>query len=339
MHAVGLHSALAIKRQRKRRQEQKVARERRFSSNSAESGVGESRSTCPSPHSSEESGDHPHHHRGHRHSSVKPMKKHLLFHTTSNIGMLHLGIMFLIIGIFLMGAAFVPDDDGDVSTTVAKFAYKRTLMATGGVCILIGLFLITVNHCTTKKEEDDLKDYVERQLTRSRSGRRLVKDVETGALKSKGKPPLGKAWKPGSIEGDDDAFEAAPCLNMVREESDGSLPGVHHPHGGHPHPHPHHGSHPHHGAPLSPTSRSAPESPHSPPPRLDLERILEEESSYEEEEGRVARLAGGGPGSGVAMAPGGCLNQFNRETMSSNNDGCWSETQELLTTRFVCTRN
>lgn len=38
MHAVGIHSALAIKRQRKRRDEQKRAKERRYSIQSSESG-------------------------------------------------------------------------------------------------------------------------------------------------------------------------------------------------------------------------------------------------------------------------------------------------------------
>lgn len=38
MHAVGIHSAMAIKRQRKRRDEQKRVRERRYSTQSSESG-------------------------------------------------------------------------------------------------------------------------------------------------------------------------------------------------------------------------------------------------------------------------------------------------------------
>lgn len=38
MHAMGIHSALAIKRQRKRRDDQKKARERRYSIQSTESG-------------------------------------------------------------------------------------------------------------------------------------------------------------------------------------------------------------------------------------------------------------------------------------------------------------
>lgn len=47
MHAVGIHSALAIKRQRKRRDEQKRAKERRYSTQSSESG-----DTTHSPHGS-----------------------------------------------------------------------------------------------------------------------------------------------------------------------------------------------------------------------------------------------------------------------------------------------
>lgn len=47
MHAVGIHSAMAIKRQRKRRDEQRRAKERRYSIQSSESG-----DTQHSPHGS-----------------------------------------------------------------------------------------------------------------------------------------------------------------------------------------------------------------------------------------------------------------------------------------------
>jgi len=52
MHSMGLHSALAIKRQRKRRDEQRRAKERRFSQQSNESGLGESQSSFMSPRAS-----------------------------------------------------------------------------------------------------------------------------------------------------------------------------------------------------------------------------------------------------------------------------------------------
>lgn len=47
MHAVGIHSAMAIKRQRKRRDDQRKAKERRYSIQSSESG-----DTQHSPHGS-----------------------------------------------------------------------------------------------------------------------------------------------------------------------------------------------------------------------------------------------------------------------------------------------
>lgn len=45
-----------------------------------------------------------------------------------------------------------------------------------------GVFLLILNCLISRKEEEDLEDYVQRQLTRSRSGHRLERDVETGVL-------------------------------------------------------------------------------------------------------------------------------------------------------------
>lgn len=44
------------------------------------------------------------------------------------------------------------------------------------------MFLLILNCLISRKEEEDLEDYVQRQLTRSRSGHRLERDVETGVL-------------------------------------------------------------------------------------------------------------------------------------------------------------
>ena len=41
---------------------------------------------------------------------------------------------------------------------------------------------MVLNCLISRKEEEDLEDYVQRQLTRSRSGHRLERDVETGVL-------------------------------------------------------------------------------------------------------------------------------------------------------------
>lgn len=42
--------------------------------------------------------------------------------------------------------------------------------------------MLILNCLISRKEEEDLEDYVQRQLTRSRSGHRLERDVETGVL-------------------------------------------------------------------------------------------------------------------------------------------------------------
>ncbi|KOC64478.1 hypothetical protein WH47_01062 [Habropoda laboriosa] len=141
MHAVGLHSALAIKRQRKRRDEQRRACERRYSAQSGESGL-------TSPRASTGSLDHhPKHHKtGHGRPAAGP-------------------------GIGLLPGDLVTGGWWEVSI--------------GSFSIFLGIFLMILNKVIARKEENDLEEYVQRQLTRTRSGHRLERDVETGGLTTK----------------------------------------------------------------------------------------------------------------------------------------------------------
>ncbi|KAL1115986.1 hypothetical protein AAG570_005481 [Ranatra chinensis] len=223
MHAVGLHSALAIKRQRKRRDEQKRARERRYSSQSTESGLGESRSSIASPR-----------------TSIGKSKKVNPDKVVSTVGLLHIGVVFLVLGLFLVGAGLIPDDWDNWDMVDHK--WFNELVVSGVASGLVGIFLIVLNSVVMRKEEEDLTEYVQRQLTRSKSGHRLVRDLETGCLTTK----LEKQ------KGDDGAsliVEADKCNGLV-------TPPVHH----------------------SPTLKSPPPLSVS-TPRSDLERILEEEFS------------------------------------------------------------
>lgn len=61
-------------------------------------------------------------------------------------------------------------------------SWWNELVATGLFAVILGVFLIVLNCLISKREEDDLEEYVQRQLTRSRSGHRLERDVETGCL-------------------------------------------------------------------------------------------------------------------------------------------------------------
>lgn len=160
MHgSVGLHSALAIKRQRKVREDKRrnKDRERRFSS----------------PHTSQSSLDHKP-----RGTPSRAPPDHRL---NTSIGMLHLGIVFFVLGLFLIASGILPED----VVTWREGGWWNELVATGIFATSLGIFLICLNRVVSKKEEDDLNEYIQTQLTRSRSGHRLERDTETGCLTTK----------------------------------------------------------------------------------------------------------------------------------------------------------
>ncbi|XP_077262235.1 uncharacterized protein LOC143897428 [Temnothorax americanus] len=175
MHAVGLHSALAIKRQRMRRDEQRRARERRYSAQSGESGLTSPRASTGSLN-----------HHGRHHKSAHPGGRAsgqamLDTKVVTSIGMLHIGVVFLVLGGFLLVSGLLPGDLAHWGTK-SSGGWWNELVAVGLFAIIVGVFLIVLNRVIAKKEEDDLEEYVQRQLTRSRSGHRLERDVETGGL-------------------------------------------------------------------------------------------------------------------------------------------------------------
>lgn len=249
---MGLHSALAIKRQRKRRDEQKKARDRRFSSQSTESGLGESRSSFASPRNSIGSIDRKHLRRFRRVYSKSGGGNSLDTKVVSSVGMLHIGVVFIVLGSFLIGSGIIPDDLEHWGKPPGG-SYFNELVLAGSFALGIGIFLIILNKIITKKEEDDLTEYVQRQLTRSKSGHRLVRDVETGCLTTKR---------------DQRAKQEEEKLTQLDTDLESITP-----------------------AHFSPTLRSPPPLTVS-TPRSDLERILEEELSEkgEEEQRAMERL-------------------------------------------------
>lgn len=178
MHSFGLQSALAIRRQRKRRAEIKRHIERRrLSSQSIESGIHGSKSTVTSPTEYNGSVNSLSHGRRKR----KRPPKMLDTKVASSIGMLHVGVVFLVLGLFLIGSGIIPDD----YVSWGSKNWVNELVITGISSSVIGIFLLVLNHFINRKAESDLAAYVERQLTRTRSGRRLVPDAETGAMHTK----------------------------------------------------------------------------------------------------------------------------------------------------------
>lgn len=208
MHAMGLHSALAVKRQRKRREEQKRARERRYSTQSTESGLGESRSSFASPRNSIGSLDR-RKRKGRRKINTKITSTDSK--VASSVGMLHVGVVFLVLGLFLLGSGLMPDDVDTWQYKSMERVYEFLLAS--GVCLFIGLLLICINKVITSKEEKDLNDFIERQLTRSKSGHRLVRDSETGCLVSP-RPP--KSPMPESMEFENELPNGQPHQHCPR---------------------------------------------------------------------------------------------------------------------------
>lgn len=97
MHSVGIHSALAVKRQRKRREDQRKSKEhRRYSTQSSESGE-------HSPPGSTRR-------KGRYGNFSKESTDMLDSKVVTSIGMLHIGVVFVVFGLFLIGAGFLPDD-------------------------------------------------------------------------------------------------------------------------------------------------------------------------------------------------------------------------------------
>lgn len=238
MHAVGLHSALAIKRQRKRRDEQRRARERRYSAQSGESGL-------TSPRASTGSLDHHGKHQKGSHTTRTAGQGMLDTKVVTSIGMLHIGVVFLVLGAFLLMSGLLPGDLAHWGSK-ATGGWWNELVAVGLFAIFVGTFLIILNRVIAKKEEDDLEEYVQRQLTRSRSGHRLERDVETGGLttrharrakqlqqvssdtcleiqerKASGSPPRSPppAYSPQiTINGDNQTVQSASYLEQITEE-------------------------------------------------------------------------------------------------------------------------
>lgn len=86
------------------------------------------------------------------------------------ITMFHVGTVFLLLAAFLMlGAVLTSESTKETAE----------LVGTGVICLVIGLFLIVLNRFYGQKEEDDLANYVEQRLGRSRSGQRLYHEQES----------------------------------------------------------------------------------------------------------------------------------------------------------------
>ncbi|XP_066965275.1 uncharacterized protein [Macrobrachium rosenbergii] len=149
-----VQSALAIRRQRSRREDKKRAKERRAS--------GASLST---PRPSVVSLD------GRVYFNEERENKRLFGQVT----MFHVGSVFILIGLMLTFTSLVP---GYVKSTTPE--RRSDLLGTGCFFVFLGGVLTTISRFVSNNEEKELNQYIKGRLSRSKSGHRLVRDAESG---------------------------------------------------------------------------------------------------------------------------------------------------------------
>uniref|UniRef100_A0AAG5DVW5 Uncharacterized protein n=1 Tax=Anopheles atroparvus TaxID=41427 RepID=A0AAG5DVW5_ANOAO len=136
--------------------------------------------------------------------------------------MLHIGVVFVVFGIFLLGAGFFPDNVSNQPQQswhiIGKGTWWNELVCTGLFAVGLGIFLIILNCVISNREEQDLESYVQRQLTRSRSGHRLERDVETGGLTTRHHRKAMQIQKGAAERGLDDLSNSNVLLTPTSSE-------------------------------------------------------------------------------------------------------------------------
>mgnify|MGYP007063932714 CR=1 FL=1 len=140
---MGIHSALAVKRQRKRREEQKRVRERRFSSQSTESGFTSPRNSTGSLDIASKRG------RRYGGGGKKSGGEDVGSKVVTSIGMLHVGVVFLVLGAFLLVSGLLPGDLAQWGSE-SSGGWFNELVITGAFALGIGIFLIILNKIKQK---------------------------------------------------------------------------------------------------------------------------------------------------------------------------------------------
>ncbi|KAL7642140.1 UNVERIFIED_CONTAM: hypothetical protein RMT77_006700 [Armadillidium vulgare] len=150
-----VQSALAVRRQRSRREEVRKARQRR------QSGA----SVFSTPRPSIVSID------GTVYFDDKRESKHILGHVT----MFHVGGVLILIGLMLVITSLMPSYVN--STTLER---RNDLLGTGSFFVILGGVFTTISRFVSNNEEKELNQYIQGRLSRSRSGHRLARYSETG---------------------------------------------------------------------------------------------------------------------------------------------------------------
>ncbi|KAK2717019.1 uncharacterized protein LOC136039524 [Artemia franciscana] len=157
-----VQSALAVRRQRNRREEQRRAKARRLSGMSSD--ISGSHLSLRSPRGSIQSD---------RLQNVSN-EDDFTSKAMGTVTMFHVGVVFILLGIMLIVSSLMP---GYVTKDWEE------LLGTGCFLVFVGAVLTILNRIVSIKEEEELNSYVSNKLSRTRSDYRFSRDIEAQSLR------------------------------------------------------------------------------------------------------------------------------------------------------------
>ena len=176
MHAV--QSAMAVRREREKREQRRQSQIRRSSSKS--------------PRASDASHASADHSAGQLATDENPIEK-APNPAESSMTAFHLGVVFILLGFLMVFSAMI-------TNSMTGNNNWSSLLGVGVTFIIVGLIMVMVNRIISAREEEELAKYVSQKLARTRSGYQIGnRDVEANAASNTDQPieqPLSTQLQP-----------------------------------------------------------------------------------------------------------------------------------------------
>ena len=155
MHAV--QSAMAVRREREKREQRRQSQIRRSSSKS--------------PRASDASHASADHSAGQLATEENPIEK-APNPAESSMTAFHLGVVFILLGFLMVFSAMI-------TNSMTGNNNWSSLLGVGVTFIIVGLIMVMVNRIISAREEEELAKYVSQKLARTRSGYQIGnRDIE-----------------------------------------------------------------------------------------------------------------------------------------------------------------
>jgi hypothetical protein len=165
MHAI--QGAMAIRRERQKREVKRQSQIRRSSSKRSPRSSDASGNLDNLPAPTPAAGAAPPEPEAAMENNPKPPSQ-----KSSSLTAFHLGVVFILMGFLMVFSAMI-------TNSVVEGDWSR-LLGVGVTFIIVGLIMVMVNRIITAREEEELARYVSGRLARTRSGHAVCRDLEAG---------------------------------------------------------------------------------------------------------------------------------------------------------------